>query len=362
MSDKYDGEVSTPKTGKRDFERDTARGKALREDFLNSTHSTRCPEIDMIFQDGSHVNIPQEYQGRNLGTRSLYEGIRHDWETNSPISPAPHSYSPVGEIDSSKLFGLMSEITRIRDRVGRSKTKIDSAKIASQVFKSVRAETQVHPNDLFDDDWETYEQILEGYPFARYRLNIDMEDGLDQHKRLISFTHGEVTVFADDNNYFAQNSNIFWYQNGLLMLGSTLDTSKGEAINDDVLVFADENEIDNTDFHRVNSAFYDALHKQGRHFETDMTMMHLRHLYEDNNVSSLGNRLKASAPMTELSSGSSAERLTMNLLIKKTLDDFVKTQNKRLITDSDFEEYLKEGITQIQRDLVRGNKPLYKLE
>ena len=61
MSDIYDGEVPTPDKGKRDFERDLARGKALRDDFLNSSHDLSGPAIDMIFQDGEPVDIPSEY-------------------------------------------------------------------------------------------------------------------------------------------------------------------------------------------------------------------------------------------------------------------------------------------------------------
>ena len=373
MSDEFDGEDLH---GKRDFE-ETTHGKRIMDEVLRAapTDSEIFPKVTLTYQDDEVHEFPPEYISRGPQGRIIYEGIRNDWETNSPISPAPHMYTLSGDVDSDKLFGIMYEISRIRARIGRTISKIDSAKTAVQVFKSVRAETQVHPNDLFDEHWldislksteaSGHNQILNGYPYARYRLNIDMPEGLDQHKRLISFTQGNLSVFADDNNYFAQNSNIFWYRDGLLLYGSTLDTSRGRTINDDVFVFSNETEIQETDFHKVNSALYNSLLNQGRHFEHDLTMQHLRTLYEDNDEFELGERLRQSIPITTVGIESAAERLSVNLLIKRTLDDFVKTQNKELITDSDFEEYFNNGLKQIREEsqelMTRGKVPLHKL-
>ena len=373
----YDGEDPH---GNRDFEK-TTQGKRAMDEILHAapTDSEVFPEVTMSYKGEDLDDIPLEYTVGEQSTRNLYEGIKSDWETNSPISPAPHMYGILDKEDSTELFKTMMEITRIRNRLGRKVSKIvskiDNARTAAELFKSVRAEVRVHPNDLFDSDWldinpestqsSGLDQIMKGYPYARYRLNLDMSDGLDQHQRLISFTQGDMTIFADDNNYFAQNSNIFWYQDGFLQYGATIGTSKQGVLDNDVFVFSDEQKIHETGFHKVNSAFYKALSEQGRHFETDMTMQHLRTLYEDNDAQELGARLKDALSVTSVGLDSVSERLCLNKLVTETIDDYVKAQDRKLITDEDFEEYIERGLSEIQIKknnlMKRGSVPLNKL-
>jgi hypothetical protein len=174
-----------------------------------------------------------------------------------------------------------------------------------------------------------------------------------------------MTIFADDNNWRTQNSNIFWYQDGLLLYGSTIGTSKKGVLDNDVFIFSDAQEIHETNFHKINSNFYNALRDdRERHFETDMTMKHLRNLYEDNDAHRLGDHLRTALPVTSIGTDSQFERLWLNKLVTKTLENFVETQDHELITDEDFEAHINAGLAEIRRvgrKLERGNTPLYKI-
>jgi len=372
--------VNTPEGEDYASGRTCARDKLIEDETLNASHTDReiFPKIILNPGAASREEI-DEYIANMPPNRNILERICYDWETNSPISPAAHIYDAFDN-DSKELFRTMKEITKIRDRFGIDISKIDSAKTAAELFKAVRIETQVHHNDLFDSGWlitdpnaesDSYQssghnQILIGYPYARYRFSLDMPEGFDQHQRLISFTQGNMTIFADDNNWRTQNSNIFWYQDGLLLYGSTIGTSKKGVLDNDVFIFSDAQEIHETNFHKINSNFYNALRDdRERHFETDMTMKHLRNLYEDNDAHRLGDHLRSALPVTSIGTDSQSERLVLNNLITNTLDDFVRTQNRELITDEDFKVYINTGLSEIRRNvrrmMNRGNIPLHEL-
>jgi hypothetical protein len=358
----------------------TASERAIEEETSRASHNDRriFPKIILTPGSASPEDINEYVRNEPISGRNMLEGVVNDWATNSPISPAAHMYDAFDN-DSKELFRTMMEITKIRDRFGIDISKIDSAKTAAELFKAVRIATQVHHNDLFDSGWliadpnaesdsyqsSGYDQILIGYPYARYRFSLDMPEGFDQHQRLISFTQGNMTIFADDNNWRTQKSNIFWYQDGLLLYGSTIGQSKKGVLDSDVFIFSDAEEIHETNFHKINSNFYNALRDdRERHFETDMTMKHLRTLYDDNDAHRLGEHLRSALPVTSIGTDSQFERLWLNKLVTKTLEKFVENKDHELITDEDFEAHINAGLSEIRRvgrKLKRGNTPLYKI-
>jgi len=397
MSSEYDGEVSTPIEGKRDFET-TARGKALRDELLNSIHYNGDPEIDMIFQDSHQEKIPPEYlaNSRHLDAykenkRSLLEGIITDWSSETPISPLVSLWGKLheeGSIDmedlyktEEEIFDKMSLVSEVSRKLKRKVSSISSAEDVVKVLRAIRRSSGIHLEDIFDTEWVDtpknydyeagrlppskyeigHEQIMKGYPYARVRFSIDMPDGFDEHQKLMTFTSGDISIFG---NQFGTPSNLFWVYDGLLFAASSFDSRDG---SDVVFIHGDGDSIRELPIEEVTKEFYDSRIAQGKDYSTDVILQHMRDLFSDNNRVALKSHLKSQI-MRRISNRPLDEVLVANEYLREVVDEFAKTKREELIIKKDLERIVDEGIKIIMNrlqdcdKLKRGDTPLYKIQ
>lgn len=391
--EQYDGEVSTPIEGNRDFE-NTARGKALRDDFLNSTHDSIDSEIlDILSHDSPQIAIPSEYLPNSqyiANKRSLLEGIITDWSSKTPISPLVSLWEKLheeGSIDiedlyktEEELFDKMSLVSEVSRKLKGQVSSISSPEDVVKVLKAIRRSSGIHLDDIFDTEWVDipknydyeegrlppskyeigHEQIMKGYPYARVRFSIDMPDGFDEHQKLMTFNSGDISIFG---NQFGTPSNLFWFYDGLLFAASSFNSRDGSEV---VFIHGDGDSIRELPIEEVTKEFYDSRIAQGKDYSTDVILQHMRDLFSDNNRVALKSHLKSQI-MRRISNRPLDEVLVANEYLREVVDEFAKTKREELIIKKDLERIVDEGIkiimTRLQDcdKLKRGDTPLYKI-
>ena len=350
MSDDYTGEDHFGPEYDSDPERMTGLERKKLSKFLTRNSRsipTNSPEINISISDQAQMITP---------STSILEGMILDWQTESPISPV----SPDNATSEDQLYGTMLLISEVRKNVGRNVTEIEDAKSVRNIFTEIRRTTGVHQKDVFDEEWKDFQHITESYPYASMKFSFNMTNGLDGSGRLVTYTHDDMTVLADENS-------LFWYENGILLYASNSDVEGNDLI--DVFLFSDESKIHKTQFHNFNESFYKSLRSEGRDHSVDPIMKHLRSLYLDNDKQSVKDiimnnfpKLSTNINYTPIGIDDYTERLMTNRLICEKVDEFSKKHRENLITDKTLETFIERSIGDIHKErsklMDRGTKPL----